>query len=145
MSPASQAVNAATLAGSALPPGLIAAYTFDEGTGTTTTDLSGNGKTGTLINGPVWSAGKYGNALSYNGVNSYVSLPNTLDIAAVPFTIAAWVKTTSGGELAIMYKGPKAGFGGANGGDGQQWLLRSGGTQLAIGGAGAGFMNCLRD
>jgi hypothetical protein len=95
VSAASQPVNAATLAGSPLPSGLIAAYTFDEGAGTTTADLSGNGRTGTLVNGPAWAVGKYGNALSYNGVNSYVSITNTFDISALPFTIVAWVNPTN--------------------------------------------------
>jgi chitodextrinase len=95
LSPASQPANATTFTPSPLPAGLIAAYTFSEGTGTTTADDSGNGNTGTLVNGPVWSTGKYGYALSYNGVNSYVSLGNTLDIAALPFTIAAWVNPTN--------------------------------------------------
>lgn len=35
-------------------PGLIAYYKFDEGSGTTLTDGTGNGKTGTLINSPTW-------------------------------------------------------------------------------------------
>jgi chitodextrinase len=95
ISSSSQAANATTLAAPPLPSGLIAAYTFGEGTGSTTADDSGNGNTGTLVNGPVWSTGKYGTALSYNGVNSYVSIRNTFDITAIPFTIAAWVNPTN--------------------------------------------------
>jgi hypothetical protein len=37
-------------------PGLAAYWRLDEGAGTTTVDSSGNGKTATLINGPVWVA-----------------------------------------------------------------------------------------
>ena len=33
---------------------LIAYWHFDEGSGTTTTDSSGQGRTGTLVNGPLW-------------------------------------------------------------------------------------------
>lgn len=36
--------------------GLVAYYKFDEGTGTTTADATGNGNTGTLVNGPQWLA-----------------------------------------------------------------------------------------
>ena len=43
----------------------------------------------------MWSTAKYGSALLYNGVNSYVSLSSTLDIATVPFTIATWVNPTN--------------------------------------------------
>lgn len=76
--------------------GPIAAYSFSEGTGLSTADASGNGKTGTLINGPTWTvAGKYGNALSYDGINDYVSIPSTLDVAALPFTLSAWVNPSN--------------------------------------------------
>ena len=34
--------------------GLVAYYTFDEGTGSTTSDVTGNGNDGTLIYGPAW-------------------------------------------------------------------------------------------
>src|SRR5262249_19564015 len=40
--------------------GLVAYWKFDEGSGTTAADSSGNGNTGTLINGPLWSAGRVG-------------------------------------------------------------------------------------
>jgi len=41
-----------------------AAFAFSEGTGTSVADVTGNGNTGTLFNGPVWtSSGKYGNGL----------------------------------------------------------------------------------
>ncbi|MDB6065707.1 MAG: hypothetical protein JWR26_1915 [Pedosphaera sp.] len=35
-------------------PGLLAYYRFDEGSGTSTTDSSPNGHSGTLVNNPVW-------------------------------------------------------------------------------------------
>lgn len=35
--------------------GLIAHWKFDEGSGTTAADLSGNNNTGTLINGTTWT------------------------------------------------------------------------------------------
>jgi chitodextrinase len=95
ISPSSQTVSATAFPGSSLPPGLVAAYSFSEGTGITTTDNSGSGNTGTLTNGPTWTSGKYGNALSYNGINNYVAVRNTFDIAALPFTIAVWVNPTN--------------------------------------------------
>ena len=60
---------------SAAPPGLVAAYGFDEGSGTTTADQSGNGNTGTLSNATWSTAGKFGNALSFNGTNAWVTVP----------------------------------------------------------------------
>ncbi len=61
---------------SAAPSGLVAAYGFDEGSGTTTADRSGNANTGTVSN-TTWagaSAGKFGNALSFNGTNAWVTV-----------------------------------------------------------------------
>jgi len=76
---------------SAQAPGLIAAYSFDEGTGITLADSSGNGWNGTLANGPGWVAGTFGNALSLDGVNDYVSIGD-VDIPGNAFTLSIWVK-----------------------------------------------------
>jgi hypothetical protein len=78
------------------PPGAPAlAYGFNEGTGTTTVDGSGNGLTGTLVNGPIWIVGKNGNALSFDGTNEKVSLSSSFDISALPFTMEAWVRPSN--------------------------------------------------
>ena len=59
---------------SATPAGLVAAYSFNAGSGTSVADASGNGHTGT-ISGATWSTqGKFGNALSFNGVNDWVTV-----------------------------------------------------------------------
>ena len=58
----------------AAPTGLIAAYAFDEGTGTTTADATGTGHTGTLTGATWTAAGKNGNALSFDGVNDWVTV-----------------------------------------------------------------------
>src|SRR5690348_15395356 len=41
-------------------PGLVAAYAFSEGAGTTVSDLSGNGHNGAVVNATWSTAGKYG-------------------------------------------------------------------------------------
>jgi uncharacterized protein (TIGR03437 family) len=72
-----------------------AAYAFDEGTGSTTADASGNGNTGQLV-GATWTKkGEHGNALSFNGNNNYV------DVGAGPsfqgtgsMTWSAWIYAT---------------------------------------------------
>jgi sulfur relay (sulfurtransferase) complex TusBCD TusD component (DsrE family) len=76
--------------------GLVAAYGFDEGSGSSVTDASMNGNTGT-INGATWtSQGKYGGALSFNGSSSYVDLgnPAALQITG-SMTWSAWVKAAA--------------------------------------------------
>ena len=72
--------------------GLVAAYAFNEGSGTTTADASGNGLSGTL-SGTTWTAaGKYGNALSFNGTSSFVDLGNPAALRLTgSMTWSAWV------------------------------------------------------
>ncbi|MBI3231684.1 MAG: fibronectin type III domain-containing protein [Candidatus Doudnabacteria bacterium] len=78
-------------------PNLVAEYHFDETSGTTTADSSGNGNNGTLVNGPVWTTnGKIGSALVFDGVNDYVDAGNSPSLnPANQITIAAWAKPSS--------------------------------------------------
>ena len=72
--------------------GLVVAYGFEEGSGTTTQDSSGNNNDGTLINGPVWVAGQnVGFGLSFDGSNDYVETGNTANLAT--WTISGWVRS----------------------------------------------------
>src|SRR6266850_3316077 len=84
-------------------PGEVAAFGFSEGTGSTTVDSSGNGFNGTLANGTLWTAGKNGNGLSFDGLNDKVVLPATLDIAALPFTLEAWVNPSSFADWGAFF------------------------------------------
>jgi Concanavalin A-like lectin/glucanases superfamily/Right handed beta helix region len=55
--------------------GPVAWWKFEEGSGTTANDSSGNNKHGTL-SGPIWVAGRIGNfALQFDGINDAVFLP----------------------------------------------------------------------
>ena len=73
--------------------GLLAYWKFDEGSGTMAADSSGNGYIGTLYGGPAWVVGKRENALSFDGVDDYVSINNStgLDPHTSNWTISAWV------------------------------------------------------
>src|SRR5205809_311342 len=77
-------------------PGLVAAYSFNEGSGTTVADVSGNNNTGTL-SGATWTtAGRYGNALVFNGTNASVTVPNAASLGLAPgMTLEAWVYATA--------------------------------------------------
>ena len=76
--------------------GLVAAYNFNEGSGSTVTDLSGHNLTGKIV-GATWSTGgKYGNALSFNGKSSYVDLGNPAALQLTgSTTLEAWVKAAA--------------------------------------------------
>lgn len=78
--------------------GLVGHWTFDDGSGTTATDRSGNGNNGTLTNGPTWTTGQVGGALSFDGVNDSVNVGDPvsgiLDFGTGNFSISLWAKTT---------------------------------------------------
>jgi hypothetical protein len=57
--------------------GLVGWWKFDEGSGTVAYDSSGNGYDGNLTNGPTWTTGRIGGALSFDGVDDYFDLGNS--------------------------------------------------------------------
>ena len=75
--------------------GLVAAYAFEEATGLVSADASGNANTGTLTNGPVWSTGRNGGALQFDGVDDRVRVNDAavLDLSTAA-TFEAWVYPT---------------------------------------------------
>jgi hypothetical protein len=81
-------VNAPPAAGS----GPIAHWRLDENTGTTAADAAGGDNPGTLTNGPLWTTGRIGSALSFDGINDSVSVPDSpsLDLTGA-LTLSAWV------------------------------------------------------
>ena len=78
------------------PPGLVSAYSFNEGTGTVLNDVSGNSNNGTISNA-TWSAsGKYGSALSFNGSTSRVDILDSASLdLTTGLTMEAWVRPTT--------------------------------------------------
>src|SRR5207245_941912 len=88
--------------------GLVAAYSFNEGTGTTVADSSGNGNAGTL-SGTTWTnGGKYGRALVFNGTSARVTINNSASLQLTTgMTLEAWVKpsTVNSAWRDVIYKG----------------------------------------
>src|SRR6185437_16301355 len=71
---------------------LVAAYGFEEGSGSTAADSSGNGNTGQLANATWTTSGKFGGALSFNGTNARVSVPDSASLhLTTGMTLEAWV------------------------------------------------------
>ncbi len=93
----------------AAPPpatGPVAAYGFNEGSGSTTADASGNKYTAT-VSGATWTTGKYGNALNFTS-SAFVRVSNTALNNQVPFSYCAWIYPRSQGgskDGRILHKG----------------------------------------
>ncbi len=97
--------------------GLAGWWRFDEGVLSAASDSSGNNNHGTLY-GALWTAGKIGKALQFNGVDSYVQVPDSNALEWMPqLTVEAWVyyqggesgarivdKWKTGGGLYQLYK-----------------------------------------
>ncbi len=54
----------------------VGCWKFEEGTGTAAYDSSTNENTGTLTNGPTWTSGMHGSAITFDGTNDYVNAEN---------------------------------------------------------------------
>jgi hypothetical protein len=88
--------NVATATTLATNPSLVAAFSFGEGSGTTVTDLSGHGNNGTVANATWTTSGKYGNALSFNGTTSIVTVVDSSSLhLTTAMTLEAWVYPTA--------------------------------------------------
>jgi Concanavalin A-like lectin/glucanases superfamily/Bacterial Ig domain/Kelch motif len=72
--------------------GLQAAYKFDEGSGTTSADGTGDGYTCTL-SGATWSTGLQGTgALSFAGASTSIATIPAMNLSTNTFTLSGWVK-----------------------------------------------------
>ena len=74
---------------------LVGHWRFDEGTGVTVNDSSGNGNHGTLIDSVEWAAGQIGGALKFDGTPGYVLIPHGDSLKLInqgDFTITMWFR-----------------------------------------------------
>ena len=72
----------------------MAFYPFNEATGTSAADLSGNEYTATMVGGASFTPGGLtgnGNAATMNGNGQYVSLPSGIVAGLTDFSVTAWV------------------------------------------------------
>lgn len=76
---------------------LILYYPFEDDEGSTTVaDASGEGNTGTLVNDPKLTTGKFRGSLSFDGSNDYIDTDLTIgQTSSDECTFAAWVKCDS--------------------------------------------------
>jgi hypothetical protein len=67
------------------------------GSGTAWSDLSGNGNTGTLTNGPTFNSANGGNIV-FDGIDDFVNCGNASSLQITVGSISAWVKTSTPGS-----------------------------------------------
>ena len=111
---------------------LIGHWTFDEGSGTTAADSSGNGFTATTTGATTWIPGVSGNAANNPKFTIAAVASSLLALAdgTSAFTISLWANTTTSDDFAIL-----AGFEGT-GGSGDRYGIKtsSGNLQISPGG-----------
>jgi hypothetical protein len=118
------------------PGGIVSYWKFEEGNGSTANDSAGTNN-GTL-NGATWATGKVGDALSCDGMNDYIAIPdsNTLDLTT-HFTLESWVNPRSlmqdPAQGAVIAKN-----GGTGGGNGYQFGITGSNTLIWCGFNAAG-------
>jgi len=93
---------------------LVAWWKFDETTGTTLKDYSGNGYDGTFFGGTFSGCtitGKIGNAVAFDGVDDYIDLGDVTDTGLNSgLTLCAWVRRDTANYAAILVKYAGAGL-----------------------------------
>ncbi|MEV0386803.1 LamG domain-containing protein [Nonomuraea sp. NPDC050643] len=93
--PAAVLVATPAQAQAASMPGLVAAYGMEEGDGGTVHDMSGNGHDGT-VRDPLWTAGRFGRALRFDGAADLSRALAVPDAAALrptsAMTLTAWIR-----------------------------------------------------
>jgi hypothetical protein len=116
------------------PPGLVAAYGFNEAAGAVVTDASGQGNSGTISGATRTAAGKFGGALSFGGTSAWVTVNDaaSLDLTT-GMTIEAWVRPSvlTGWRSVVTKEAP----------DGLAYALYSGNSALRP----AGYVHIAND
>jgi methionine-rich copper-binding protein CopC len=89
--------------------GLVAAWGFNEGSGTTVGNAAGSANGGT-ISGAIWATGQFGGALSFDGINDLVTVPDSSSLDLTNgMTLEAWVKPTALSDYTTVLMKERAG------------------------------------
>jgi hypothetical protein len=110
-------------------------WTFDEASGTTTLDSSGNNHSCAIV-GAAYVLGRTNTGLSFTGTNSYAFTTDNsaggttgagLDVGTRDWTVTAWIKTTNSGMVVT-----KMGYIGGSNPDGWGLSISGNGTVGAV-------------
>lgn len=68
-------------------------WAFDEGGGNKAEEWTGKDLAGTLMNDPQWVAGKFGNAISFDGITQFIQVDDPLNVAefGTSHSMSIWV------------------------------------------------------
>jgi hypothetical protein len=90
-------IACSTATPAAIDSGLLGHWHLDEGTGATSADASGNGRTAVLTSSPTWTAAGYsGSALSFDGATNHLGAPVSNWLGGNnTISASAWVYATS--------------------------------------------------
>jgi hypothetical protein len=85
---------------------LAALWHFDESTGLSASDSSGNGNSGVLTGNtvpPAFAPGKFGNAINFNGVDNFVQVADNAGLEpSSQVTVEMWVNSSNPGTIAYL-------------------------------------------
>jgi hypothetical protein len=73
--------------------GLVGAWDFDEGSGTVAYDKSGYNRNAVLYGGATWASGRFGRAVSCDGVDDYIEIGGNISPTS-QITLAIWAYVT---------------------------------------------------
>ncbi|MEK7187719.1 MAG: LamG-like jellyroll fold domain-containing protein [Patescibacteria group bacterium] len=93
--------------------GMIGYWNLNEGGGIVANDVSGYTNTGTLINSPVWTSGKFARAVQFSGGsnNRVINVGSGTSFDNMPaFTLSYWLRPDGSGLTSSFAKG--GGWGG---------------------------------
>jgi PKD repeat protein len=92
--------------------GLVAAYGFEDASGTAVADASGKGNNGTINGAVSISTGHSGKALKFNGSSNWITVNDSASLdLATGMTLEAWVyplSQSNGGNTIILKEAPGA-------------------------------------
>ncbi len=90
------------------------ASTSYPGSGTTWTDLSGQGNNGTLTNGPTYNSAN-GGSIVFDGSDDYINVPANASNILTTLTMESWFKPTGtpGGGFHVLFQ-KEGGFSGGS-------------------------------
>jgi len=112
-----------TSTANAADPSLVCWWSFDDGSGTTVFDSSGNGHHGEFVGSPEWADGMFAGALRFS-LGNYVVVPGYKGVLGTnPRTCSAWIKTLTPDGVIVAWAPVISG---------SKWLMRV--NQIGAGG-----------